>query len=103
MHDRPDAMVAQRCLYQRLVGYVAFDEGDICGYRPAKAGNAVVDDDHAITGVAQRQHRMDRSEERRVGKECVSKCRSRWSPYNKKQQLHIRSKQNTLNKRKEKT
>src|SRR3546814_10914652 len=22
-----------------------------------------------------------RSEERRVGKECVSKCRSRWSPY----------------------
>src|SRR3546814_9402370 len=25
--------------------------------------------------------RMDRSEERRVGKECVSTCRSRWSPY----------------------
>src|SRR3546814_12878348 len=24
---------------------------------------------------------MDRSEERRVGKECVSPCRSRWSPY----------------------
>src|SRR3546814_20745680 len=23
----------------------------------------------------------DRSEERRVGKECVSPCRSRWSPY----------------------
>ena len=22
-----------------------------------------------------------RSEERRVGKECASKCRSRWSPY----------------------
>ena len=22
-----------------------------------------------------------RSEERRVGKECVGKCRSRWSPY----------------------
>src|SRR3546814_13528234 len=26
-----------------------------------------------------------RSEERRVGKECVSTCRSRWSPYHKKQ------------------
>src|SRR3546814_19596820 len=26
----------------------------------------------------------DRSEERRVGKECVSTCRSRWSPYNYK-------------------
>src|SRR3546814_19502192 len=26
--------------------------------------------------------RIERSEERRVGKECVSTCRSRWSPYN---------------------
>src|SRR3546814_13935968 len=25
---------------------------------------------------------FDRSEERRVGKECGSTCRSRWSPYN---------------------
>src|SRR3546814_12237194 len=25
-----------------------------------------------------------RSEERRVGKECVSTCRSRWSPYHQK-------------------
>src|SRR3546814_14959331 len=27
---------------------------------------------------------MMRSEERRVGKECVSTCRSRWSPYHSK-------------------
>src|SRR3546814_7679107 len=27
---------------------------------------------------------IERSEERRVGKECVSTCRSRWSPYHKK-------------------
>src|SRR3546814_13360886 len=27
------------------------------------------------------QRLLDRSEERRVGKECVSTCRSRWSPY----------------------
>src|SRR3546814_4675510 len=27
------------------------------------------------------QCRESRSEERRVGKECVSTCRSRWSPY----------------------
>src|SRR3546814_14612744 len=26
----------------------------------------------------------ERSEERREGKECVSTCRSRWSPYHKK-------------------
>src|SRR3546814_14521817 len=29
-----------------------------------------------------------RSEERRVGKECVSTCRSRWSPYPSKQTIH---------------
>src|SRR3546814_16957326 len=27
------------------------------------------------------EHAAGRSEERRVGKECVSTCRSRWSPY----------------------
>src|SRR3546814_5277632 len=28
-----------------------------------------------------RRRSLPRSEERRVGKECVSTCRSRWSPY----------------------
>src|SRR3546814_12201627 len=36
-------------------------------------------------GQAMEQRLLDaRSEERRVGKECVSKCRSRWSPYHSK-------------------
>src|SRR3546814_357380 len=37
-----------------------------------------------------------RSEERRVGKECVSKCRSRWSPYHskKKNKTTYRTRQN---------
>src|SRR3546814_14903567 len=36
---------------------------------------------------------LKRSEERRVGKECVSTCRSRWSPY------HYKKKQeNTYNR-----
>src|SRR3546814_15260734 len=30
-----------------------------------------------------------RSEERRVGKECVSTCRSRWSPYHYKKKIII--------------
>ena len=36
-----------------------------------------------ISGVdLPREKRVEiRSEERRVGKECVSTCRSRWSPY----------------------
>src|SRR3546814_20869868 len=33
---------------------------------------------------------IGRSEERRVGKECVSTCRSRWSPY------HYKKKKNTV-------
>src|SRR3546814_2640481 len=33
----------------------------------------------AVLGLAPQHQR--RSEERRVGKECVSPCRSRWSPY----------------------
>src|SRR3546814_17676561 len=38
----------------------------------------------------------DRSEERRVGKECVSTCRSRWSPYHyKKQNLTNNTKSHT--------
>src|SRR3546814_17564758 len=32
-----------------------------------------------------RRLRDGRSEERRVGKECFSTCRSRWSPYHSKQ------------------
>src|SRR3546814_3819762 len=38
----------------------------------------LVDEDQAASG---RARRVIRSEERRVGKECVSTCRSRWSPY----------------------
>src|SRR3546814_11322782 len=38
-----------------------------------------------VLGEAQRLfalvERLGKSEERRVGKECVSTCRSRWSPY----------------------
>src|SRR3546814_18231760 len=30
-----------------------------------------------------------RSEERRVGKECVSTCRSRWSPYHYKKKSYL--------------
>src|SRR3546814_12092567 len=33
-------------------------------------------------GLEMHRKTSHRSEERRVGKECVSTCRSRWSPYN---------------------
>ena len=35
----------------------------------------------SIPGWANGRYRFRRSEERRVGKECVQPCRSRWSPY----------------------
>src|SRR3546814_13598971 len=35
----------------------------------------------ALTGDDPTAYLKKRSEERRVGKECVSTCRSRWSPY----------------------
>ena len=35
----------------------------------------------SIVGVSTALTKRTRSEERRVGKECVSTCRSRWSPY----------------------
>ena len=38
----------------------------------------VISADHAAPVVSMV---VNRSEERRVGKECPSKCRSRWSPY----------------------
>src|SRR3546814_15974106 len=37
---------------------------------------------------------LSRSEERRVGKECVSTCRSRWSPYHYKK----KTKKNDVNR-----
>src|SRR3546814_13964861 len=40
------------------------------------ADTVTVDGNHPLAGRPFR-----RSEERRVGKECVSTCRSRWSPY----------------------
>src|SRR3546814_5927599 len=41
---------------------------------------AVLDRDIRLHAIA-RGDEIGRSEERRVGKECVSTCRSRWSPY----------------------
>src|SRR3546814_15928003 len=52
------------------------------GHMPA--GVAVFDREHAVQIIEDRLDAPEaaaRSEERRVGKECVSPCRSRWLPY----------------------
>src|SRR3546814_5720397 len=47
------------------------------GYAELPPGNATIEMTLEVTSDTFRM----RSEERRVGKECVSTCRSRWSPY----------------------
>src|SRR3546814_13705131 len=44
---------------------------------------------HAV--VAEQVQRTDRSEERRVGNECVSTCRSRWSPDHSKKKKNTKT------------
>src|SRR3546814_11277709 len=61
-HHQVDLVFPAKCDDRAVIGHI---EGDTF---------AMVCD----TGVA------GRSEERRVGKECVSPCRSRWSPYHSK-------------------
>src|SRR3546814_12061041 len=62
---------------------------------PAPAGRRCPTPPLLHTCVTRQQNNRTRttarSEERRVGKECVSKCRSRWSPY------HYKKKQITKN------
>src|SRR3546814_4022848 len=59
------AKVGMRMIRNRLLG------ADLVGTGAAIQGR--------LLEIALRQ--QIRSEERRVGKECVSTCRSRWSPY----------------------
>src|SRR3546814_17893540 len=82
--------------------YVVVDADDVeahpveelDGLGADQAGASGDQDPHRGAGAANEDD-MDedvtRSEERRVGKECVSTCRSRWSPYNlKKKNTYIR-------------
>src|SRR3546814_3613527 len=49
--------------------------------RPTHAGKHSRSVAQSELGGSHSIQRTARSEERRVGKECVSTCRSRWSPY----------------------
>src|SRR3546814_1410903 len=56
-------------------------QGPACRLRADHAGAT-----EARSGARPQVHR---SEERRVGKECVSTCRSRWSPYHSKKNATV--------------
>src|SRR3546814_16022052 len=59
---------------RRVPAAGAADDGHLAQPQAAGAVRLAQDRLHVVRG--------DRSEERRVGKECVSTCRYRWSPYN---------------------
>src|SRR3546814_14627466 len=54
-------------------------DGQMLGHRRLRDARMVGQDPHGLL----------RSEERRVGKECVSTCRSRWSPDHEKTKISI--------------
>src|SRR3546814_16280059 len=54
----------------------------------ALAGRLYGSDPRGMSDVSGTTSMAGRSEERRVGKECVSTCRSRWSPYHSNKKQH---------------
>ena len=50
-------------------------------YKQLRAYNQALAEQRETALRAAAQTLPDRSEERRVGKECLRLCRSRWSPY----------------------
>src|SRR3546814_11634404 len=68
---------AELDLLQRGLGVLVGAAGEAAGHR---ARLRALRDDERHRALARQLGRYVRSEERRVGKECVSTCRSRWSP-----------------------
>src|SRR3546814_11201300 len=77
------ARIEQR-LDRAGVGFERLVELGIVDRKQAFLRGRNTDVGQLIDAVVARNHLVQRSEERRVGKECVSTCRSRWSQYHYK-------------------
>src|SRR3546814_13794555 len=75
----PVGKIGQGFVYRLQLGFEFFQiAAMVARQRTDNAGLAARDGQ--VHAAAQEHRRRERSEERRVGKECVSTCRSRWSP-----------------------
>src|SRR3546814_3639731 len=89
--DLVAGLVEHRCRQLELVDLAAVGEGADEVQHARAHRRAVVERaarrpfgrvlDFPLVGDVDAARVDERSEERRVGKECVSTCRSRWSPY----------------------
>src|SRR3546814_13687266 len=75
--DGGDFVPGQRSLYRQLGEELARDSAREQAIATVLESLETTVDD----GIVSRELHLTRSEERRVGKECVSTGRSRWSPY----------------------
>src|SRR3546814_7424253 len=66
-----------------LAFFEAIGNGDVTAMAQSMATVGMTRETVDVAALARDIERLQerRSEERRVGKECVSTCRSRWSPY----------------------
>src|SRR3546814_13943798 len=77
-----DANIERIVVDHQPVAEHHLDAGADAFVHPGYPVVSLADDDRIAHGAV-------RSAERRVGKECVSTCRSRWSPYTKKTKTTI--------------
>src|SRR3546814_16617047 len=89
--DADEGLQAQAHVLGVDLGTVAGDDAvALQALHPAQAGRGRKVDafgqlgDGQAAAVLEFGKQLERSEERRVGKECVSTCRYRWSPYHQK-------------------
>src|SRR3546814_14655536 len=59
----------------------ALNVSALVGWLEKVSGQHIFSSDVYFISTLPSELRLERSEARRVGKECVSTCRSRWSPY----------------------
>ena len=83
--DREGAPMKRRPMHRRKKVCVFCGKDNVIDYKDTNKLKRYISErgkilPRRITGNCAK-HQRARSEERRVGKECTSWCRSRWSPY----------------------